>query len=146
VRALEKDRSIEIRNPRATRPWQHVLEPLSGYVRLAAALSDGSAESGSCWNFGPPETAIHDVHEVATFVASSWGRDDVVRVEKDSSTMHESQLLQLNSRKARERLHWSTRWDFHETMLRTTAWYTRLRDGEKAIELTLGDISAYLAK
>jgi CDP-glucose 4,6-dehydratase len=145
VRALEGGRTIEIRNPRATRPWQHVLEPLSGYVRLAAALASGSAESGSCWNFGPPETAIHEVDEVARFVSSSWGRDDAVRVEKDSSTMHESQLLQLNSSKAHERLRWSTRWNFQETMTRTTSWYTRLRDGQKAIDLTLGDISAYLA-
>lgn len=146
VRALESDRAIEIRNPRATRPWQHVLEPLSGYVRLAVALEEGSADSGSCWNFGPPETAIHDVHEVADFVATAWGRTNAVRVEKDSGTMHESQLLQLNSSKAHERLKWSTRWNFGETMTRTTSWYTNLRDGKNALDLTLGDISAYLAK
>lgn len=146
VRALEENRAIEIRNPGATRPWQHVLEPLSGYVRLAVALGDGSVESGSSWNFGPPETAIHDVHEVAQFVATTWGRTDAIRVEKDSSKMHESQLLQLNSSKAQHHLRWSTRWNFGETMTRTSSWYTKLRDGEKALNLTLDDIAAYLAR
>jgi len=144
VRALERAQTIEIRNPRATRPWQHVLEPLSGYVRLAAALEDGSAESGSSWNFGPPETAIHDVQEVASLVATRWGLPDSVRVEKDTSTMHESQLLQLNSAKAHSRLAWSTRWDFTETMHRTTSWYRNLHDGSAALELTSRDIRAYL--
>jgi CDP-glucose 4,6-dehydratase len=146
VRALEEKRPIEIRHPQATRPWQHVLEPLSGYVRLAVALESGAAESGSCWNFGPPETAIHEVQEVASLIANKWGRPEAVRVERDSSTMHESQLLQLNSDKSKRDLQWSTRWDFSETMNRTTSWFIRLRDGENAKSLTLGDIEAYLAQ
>jgi CDP-glucose 4,6-dehydratase len=144
VRALERGQTIDIRHPRATRPWQHVLEPLSGYVRLAVALEDSSAESGSSWNFGPPETAIHDVQEVASFVASRWGYPDSVRIEKDTSSMHESQLLQLNSAKAQSRLSWSTRWDFTETMNRTTSWYRDLCDGAVALELTSRDVRAYL--
>jgi len=146
VRALERGSDIEIRNPHATRPWQHVLEPLSGYVRLAVALEEGVAETGSSWNFGPPETAVHDVHEVASYVASSWGRPDAVKVGKDSSAMHESQLLQLNSAKAHARLAWSTRWDFAATMNRTTSWYNKLRDGLHAVDLTRDDIKAYLTR
>ena len=146
IRALERGNNIEIRNPRATRPWQHVLEPLSGYVRLAVALEDGSAESGSSWNFGPPETAIHEVHEVADVIATSWGRPDAVKVGKDISTMHESQLLQLNSSKAHARLSWATRWNFAETMSRTSSWYNKLRDGAHAVDLTRDDIKAYLTR
>ncbi len=145
IRALERGQVIEIRHPHATRPWQHVLEPLSGYVRLAVALEDGSAETGSSWNFGPPETAIHEVHEVASLVADSWGLPDSVRIEKDTSSMYESQLLQLNSAKAHSHLSWSTRWGFEETMRRTTSWYRDLHDGAAAIELTSNDIKAYLA-
>ena len=145
IRALERGDIIEIRNPHATRPWQHVLEPLSGYVRLAVALEDGSAEPRSSWNFGPPETAIHEVHEVAGVIASSWGRPDAVKVGKDSSTMHESQLLQLNSAKAHARLSWATRWNFADTMSRTSSWYNKLRDGARAVDLTRDDIKAYLA-
>jgi len=146
IRALERGDVIEIRNPHATRPWQHVLEPLSGYVRLAVALEDGSAESGSSWNFGPPETAVHEVHEVAGYVATSWGRPDAVKVGKDTSAMHESQLLQLNSAKAHAHLSWSTRWDFAETMDRTTSWYRNLRDGAQVESLTREDIKAYLTR
>jgi len=146
IRALERGQDIEIRHPRATRPWQHVLEPLSGYVRLAVALEDKIAPTGSSWNFGPPETAVHEVHEVAGLVAQSWGRPEAVRVGHDSSTMHESQLLQLNSQKAHDQLSWSTRWDFSTTMIRTTDWYRALRDGSQAEALTLSDIKAYLEK
>jgi len=146
VRALERDAKIEIRHPRATRPWQHVLEPLSGYVRLAVALEDKVAPTGTSWNFGPPETSVHDVHEVASLVAQSWGRPEAVQVGRDTSTMHESQLLQLNSSKAHQQLEWSTRWDFNDTMKRTTDWYRSLRDGAKADHLTLGDMRAYLDK
>ena len=146
IRALERGDDIEIRHPHATRPWQHVLEPLSGYVRLAVALEDKAAPTGSSWNFGPPETAVHEVHEVAGLVAQSWGRPEAVRVGHDSGTMHESQLLQLNSQKAHDQLSWSTRWDFVDTMSRTTDWYRALRDGQRAEDLTLADIEAYLEK
>lgn len=146
IRALERGDDIEIRHPHATRPWQHVLEPLSGYVRLAVALEDKAAPTGSSWNFGPSETAVHAVREVAGLVAQSWGRPEAVRVGHDSGTMHESQLLQLNSQKAHDQLSWSTRWDFVDTMSRTTDWYRALRDGQRAEDLTLADIEAYLEK
>ena len=116
------------------------------YVRLAVALENGTAESRSSWNFGPPETSVHEVHEVAGYVATSWGRPDAVKVGKDMSAMHESQLLQLNSGKAHSHLSWSTRWNFAETMNQTTAWYRNLRDGAKAADLTRDDIKAYLAR
>lgn len=144
IRALERGDEIEIRHPRATRPWQHVMEPLSGYVRLAVALEDGVAPTGSSWNFGPPETAIHEVHEVANLVAKSWGCPQAVRVGQDTSMMHESQLLQLNSTKAHDVLSWSTRWNFDDTMQRTTDWYRSLREGTPAANLTRDDIRAYL--
>jgi len=145
VRSLVDARTIEIRSPRATRPWQHVLEPLSGYVRLAVALDDGTAPTGSSWNFGPPEDAVHDVEEVATLSAAQWGRPDSVVVSQDTSTMHESQLLQLNSTKAREQLAWSTRWDFATTMQRTIGWYKAVADGGSPAGMTEADIDAYLA-
>jgi len=146
IRALERNDIIEIRHPRATRPWQHVLEPLSGYVRLAVALEDRVAPTCSSWNFGPPETAIHEVQEVAGLVAAQWGRPDAVKVGQTTGAMHESQLLQLNSAKAHDQLTWSTRWNFADTMSRTIAWYGGVRDGTTAISLTVGDIEAYLSR
>jgi CDP-glucose 4,6-dehydratase len=146
IRALERNDTIEIRHPRATRPWQHVLEPLSGYVRLAVALEDRGAPTCSSWNFGPPETAIHEVQEVAGLVAARCGRPDAVKVGKTTGAMHESQLLQLNSAKAHDHLTWSTRWNFSDTMDHTISWYAGLRDGKTATSLTLGDIEAYLSR
>ena len=146
IRALERNDIIEIRHPRATRPWQHVLEPLSGYVRLAVALEDEVAPTCSSWNFGPPETAIHEVQEVAGLVAAQWGRPDAVKVRQITGAMHESQLLQLNSDKAHDHLTWSTRWNFADTMSRTIAWYGGVRDGSTATSLTVGDIEAYLSQ
>lgn len=145
VRALVKGESIEIRHPRATRPWQHVLEPLSGYVRLAVALEQGVAPSGSAWNFGPPEDSVHDVYEVASLAATKWGRSGFVELGKEETSMHESQLLQLNSQKAHQVLSWRTKWDFLTTVDRTIAWYKAVNDGTQASLATRADIDSYLS-
>lgn len=144
IRALANQSPIDIRYPRATRPWQHVLEPLSGYVRLAVALREGSATSGSSWNFGPPEDAVHDVEEVATIVATRWGSPNSVRLIPDTTAMHEAQLLQLNSSKANAKLQWNIRWPFVETMAHTVDWYRARHDGASVTELTTADIASYL--
>lgn len=145
VKSLQANSVIEIRSPRATRPWQHVLEPLSGYIRLAVALGDGTAPTGSSWNFGPPETSVHDVEEVANLVATRWGNSNAIRVAPDHSRMHEAQLLQLNSAKANLELNWSTRWSFGETMNYTIDWYRAWANGNAAESLTSNDISKYLS-
>jgi len=145
VRALENHSTIDIRHPHATRPWQHVLEPLSGYVRLAVALQDGTAPPRSSWNFGPPENAVHKVQEVAGVVASQWGSADAVRIVTDPAAMHESQLLQLNSAKSNNVLQWNIRWAFDDTMKRTVGWYRGLHDGAHAADLTATDVRAYLS-
>lgn len=145
IRSLQNNSPIDIRSPRATRPWQHVLEPLSGYIRLAVALQDGTAPTGSSWNFGPPETAVHEVQEVAMFVASRWGASDAVHITPDHSNMHEAQLLQLNSSKANTQLNWSTRWSFHDTMHHTVDWYRGWSAGQSVEMLTKSNITDYLS-
>ena len=144
IRALANQSPIDIRYPRATRPWQHVLEPLSGYVRLAVALREGNAPTGSSWNFGPPENAVHEVNEVANVVATRWGSPDSVRVIPDTSAMHEAQLLQLNSSKANSALQWNIRWSFADTMAHTVDWYRAHHNGVAIAELTTSDIASYL--
>ena len=145
VRALVNGERIEIRNPRATRPWQHVLEPLSGYVRLAVALENGIAPSGSAWNFGPPEDSVHDVYEVASLAAAQWGRSGFVELGNENTSMYESQLLQLNSEKAQRVLGWRTRWDFSTTIDRTVGWYKAVNEGMQASSATRADIDSYLS-
>ena len=146
IRSLQHNVTIDIRSPRATRPWQHVLEPLSGYIRLAVALGDGTAPNGSSWNFGPPETAVHEVEEVATLVAARWGAGGAVHITPSQSNMHEARLLQLNSTKANRHLDWNVRWNFHQTMHHTIDWYRAWNAGESAEVLTATDIKEYLSE
>lgn len=145
IRSIESNSKIEIRHPNATRPWQHVLEPLSGYLRLAVGLLNDEVASGESWNFGPPENSVHRVEEVAKFLASRWGEPERVSVKPDESGMYESGLLQLNCDKAARLLAWRTRWSFESTMLHTVDWYRHFSAGSPAMTLTLADIERYIS-
>lgn len=144
IRALEDSRPITLRYPNATRPWQHVLEPLSGYLRLAVRLEAGAVPSGSSWNFGPPEDSIHEVQEVAEIIAAEWGRPGSVETTKRTDGPHESQLLHLNSDKAMRELCWSTKWGFAETIRRTVRWFLAVKAGKLVLPTTRDDVREYL--
>jgi CDP-glucose 4,6-dehydratase len=144
VRALMTDHPIVLRRPEATRPWQHVLEPLSGYVTLAGNLLSRTVASGESWNFGPHEHDVHTVHDVATRCVSVWGNGSIV-VDTSQQSMHEATLLQLNCQKAASRLNWQPRWKYETTIDRTIRWYRGLHDGVSAEELVDTDINDYVA-
>ena len=141
IRALANDEEIVIRSPRATRPWQHVLEPLSGYLVLAAALLDKPDTTGS-WNFGPAEDSIHTVLDVVERSIKHWGTGSV-RVEEADAKMHEAGLLNLNCSKAHSQLGWGPRWGFEATLEHTIGWYREQHAGTPAIELTRRQINDY---
>ena len=141
IRALAKEEEIVIRSPRATRPWQHVLEPLSGYLVLAAALLDKPDTTGS-WNFGPAEDSIHTVLDVVERSIKHWGTGSV-RVEEADEKMHEAGLLNLNCSKAHSQLGWGPRWGFEATLEHTIGWYREQHAGTPAIELTRRQINDY---
>lgn len=143
MRGLIDSGEIVLRRPEATRPWQHVLEPLSGYVMLAGNLLAGKMRGGDSWNFGPDENNVHTVHEVATLARDTWGSGQV-RIEPDTSAMHEATLLQLNCDKAHRELLWSPRFDFETTIHRSVEWYRRVHTGTPAPEATTSDIEAYM--
>ena len=141
VRSLISSRSISLRRPQATRPWQHVLEPLSGYITLAGRLlTDPDVARGS-WNFGPHEDSVHSVLDVVQECIHNWGSKTAVEIHK--SDVHEAGLLQLNCDKAIRNLGWAPRWDFKRTMLETTEWYKRVSQGQFAGGITLEQISRY---
>ena len=142
IRALAKDEEIVIRSPHATRPWQHVLEPLSGYLVLAAALLNNPDATTGAWNFGPAEDSIHTVLDVVTRSIGHWGSGSV-RVEEADSTLHEAGLLNLNCEKAHTQLGWRPRWGFDETLEHTIGWYREQHAGTPAIELTRRQIHQY---
>lgn len=141
MRSLMSGAPISLRRPDATRPWQHVLEPLSGYVTLAhRLLVDRESVAGS-WNFGPNENSVHSVKDVVEECISHWGTP--TPIELHVSNVHEAGLLQLNCSKARKELNWRPRWGFKQTFKETTDWYKRASQGERIREITLDQITQY---
>ena len=153
VRALAKGEAIQVRNPRATRPWQHVLEPLSGYLLLGRLLQDTLqlpaspvrtetvARYASAFNFGPNLESNRPVCELVEQVLSHWpGRWEDA---SDPTAPHEAAMLNLATDKAFHTLGWQPRWDFQQTVARTMGWYRQANQGEDFAVLIRQDIAAY---
>ncbi len=142
VRAFIDNRSTVIRNPLATRPWQHVLEPLAGYITLAESLYDRQNNTDQAWNFGPEETNVRSVSDVCDGMikrfknAPNWQQDTSVNP-------HEAHLLKLDSAKARRELGWKSILTFEETLDWTSQWYQAYLAGKNARQLTMTDINRY---
>lgn len=129
VRALCAGRPIRLRNPRATRPWQHVLEPLGAYLALGGRLLADPARFSGAWNFGPSERECLAVGDLASLLAEAWGGGEVVYGDPDHD-LPEAARLRLNCDKARVLLGWSPTWSAAEAVERTVAWYRHWREGE----------------
>jgi CDP-glucose 4,6-dehydratase len=126
IRAWSEGKPVDIRNPAATRPWQHVLEPLSGYLTLGAALTEKTIPQGEAFNFGPRAEQNHTVLELLRELAKSWSGasgQDIVRVV-DSVPFHEAGLLKLNCDKALLRLKWEPNLTYQETVRLVGDWYS----------------------
>lgn len=122
IRAIENNVAIKLRNPNATRPWQHVLEPINGYLILGAHLYEDPQTLSGSWNFGPSSEEIRTVEQVAKEIVLYIGKG-FVEVEAGESIHHEANLLQLNCDKARQLLNWTPRWGVDKTLEVTAAWY-----------------------
>jgi CDP-glucose 4,6-dehydratase len=149
VRALSKGEAIEVRNPTATRPWQHVLEPLGGYLQLGVALLDPartpSEKAHFCtgFNFGPLLPSNQPVRVLTERAIAAWG-SGAWEDRSDPSAPHEAQLLQLTIEKAYHMLGWLPCWDFDVTVRHTIEWYRDvLLRGASAKELTKEQIRQY---
>ena len=146
VRALSQARPAGVRNPRAVRPWQHVLDPLSGYLWLAASMAvrgpEGLAEA---WNFGPEPSGEVTVGELADRIISAWGKgswEDIL----DRDAPHEAEYLQLCCGKAAKKLGWRTVMDLDSTVEATVAWYRRSLSGGDMLEFTLDQVREYVRR
>jgi CDP-glucose 4,6-dehydratase len=141
VRAALSGSALLLRNPDATRPWQHVLEPLSGYLRLAQQMWTGSVEGGA-WNFGPSRDGEVTVRELASRLAGRW---PALRIQVDATPHpHEAAVLRLDSGKAIDALQWRPVWDIETTAAHTADWY-RAFDGDGLLR-TFDDVSAFVAR
>lgn len=125
VRALCRGRAPQVRHPEAVRPWQHVLDPLAGYLLLAERLYRGRPEYCGAWNFGPPRRDARTVRSVADKVCSLWSAKARWKPVRDRSRRHEAKLLSLDAGKARRQLGWCSRLSIEEALQWTVEWYGR---------------------
>lgn len=143
VSSLSRSVPVEIRNPTAIRPWQHVLEPLSGYVLLAERLLSPNGKSfAEAWNFGPPDEDCRPVSYIVDRVAREWGNGARWCASKGPHP-HESTFLKVDSSKSRARLGWKCRMPVDVALDWTVEWYAQHRAGESAGRLTLEQIERY---
>jgi CDP-glucose 4,6-dehydratase len=139
IRAIEAGEPIRLRNPRATRPWQHVLEPLSGYLLLAARLYEDPSRWAGSWNFGPSTYEVRTVENVAEIIIGHLGKGHIEIVESQAQ-LHEARLLQLNCDKAHQLLEWYPRWHVGQTLEATALWYKNIINGGDAEQITRAQI------
>lgn len=140
VRAVTQKQVMKIRKPHGLRPWQHVLEPLSGYLMLGQRLLDGDNTLAGAWNFGPSEDDNLSVIMLLKRMQSHWPRVEFV-VDSRKDQLHEAGLLKLDSSKAREKLGWRPVWNSEQTLEKTAAWYQAFYDHDNV--LTESDLNAY---
>ena len=143
MRALTKGEAIPVRNKVSTRPWQHVLEPLGGYLTLGAALAKRERFDEVCggFNFGPDPKANRTVKELVEEMLK-W-REGAWVDKSDPHAVHEAGLLNLDIRKARKVLGWKPRWGFEETVKNTVQWYAAVANGANPVEATNAQIMGY---
>tara|TARA_B100001093_G_scaffold519437_2_gene608470 strand:- start:430 stop:1512 length:1083 start_codon:yes stop_codon:yes gene_type:complete len=142
LHAFGRNKPVVIRNPLATRPWQHVLEPISGYLLLAENLYlDGKIYS-EAWNFGPKDECVRSVGEVMDYLVTIWPTD-VSWVLDGSEQPHEAELLKLDISKVKMRLKWKPTWDLNQTLRSIIEWHQSWLNGEDMRMVTLSQISNY---
>jgi CDP-glucose 4,6-dehydratase len=142
IRALEEGRAIDIRSPKAVRPWEHVLEPLSGYMMLAQKMWAEPTAWCEGWNFGPEAEGIATVWDVATEAIKNYGSGEL-KDSSDPNALHEANLLMLNINKAKTRLGWYPRMNMPQCMELVVDWYKRYKT-ENVYDLCVEEIERFL--
>jgi CDP-glucose 4,6-dehydratase len=144
MRAALADAPVQIRNPGATRPWQHVLNPLSGYLALAERLWDDPS-AATAWNFGPDEGDARPVGAIVDRLDELWP-GGLRRQDDPGEHPHEARYLKVDSSRARARLGWAPRWGLEQALESIVEWYAALRDGADMRAVSLGQLDAFEAQ
>lgn len=142
MRAVNQNEKVKIRNPQATRPWQHVLEPLSGYLLLGQKLLEGRKEFAEAWNFGPSEDGNATVGEIAGQVKKAWPKI-AYEINMTPDQPHEAGMLRLDCSKARTKLQWTPVWDGKSAVEKTALWYRALYESNEV--QSIENIHSYIA-
>ncbi len=143
LRAIEQGQPVQIRNPNAIRPWQHVLEPLSGYLRLAEKLATDGASYAEGWNFGPYEMDVKPVGWIVERIARTWGPGAQWTLNKEPQP-HEAHYLKLDCSKARSLLGWVPRWNIETAIDKIVEWHKAREQGADMRQATLAQIAQYI--
>ncbi len=142
LRALQEGQPVLIRNPHAIRPWQHVLEPLAGYLLLAERLYTQGQADAEGWNFGPRDEDSRPVQWIVEHLCDRWG-DGASWTLQPGDHPHEASFLKLDISKARKRLQWAPRWPLETALARITEWHQAWLEGQDMRVLCLNQISQY---
>jgi CDP-glucose 4,6-dehydratase len=142
VRALMVNENVKVRNPSALRPWQHVLDPLCGYMLLAKKLWENGHDFSEAWNFGPDAIDIRPAGWVVKEMCARWGNADFVIAP--GKTGHEAGILMLDSTKARLRLEWKPRWRLEQAIEKIIEWSRAYGKGHAMLDVTRRQIEDYL--
>jgi len=145
MRAWSENQIVEIRNPRATRPWQHVLEPLSGYLTLASHLSNSTHLHGEAFNFGPHANQNFSVNEIINEMSKYWDYVRWLDVSDNKDNFQEAGLLKLNCDKALFKMNWTPVMEFNETVKMTVQWYKFFYEKQTSsmLDFTLSQIKDF---
>ncbi|MEB3353000.1 MAG: CDP-glucose 4,6-dehydratase [Cyanobacteriota bacterium] len=144
IRALQRGEPIAMRNPAAVRPWQHVLEPLNGYLLLAETLASNLNPPCEAFNFGPDPACCSSVKALVQELLRHWPGQWLD--QHDPLAPHEAGVLQLNSAKARQRLGWQPGWDVETALARTATWYRAVHAGANPLDCCRADLACYLRR
>lgn len=144
LRAFQSRKPVRLRHPEATRPWQHVLEPVHGYLLLAEKLFEEGQPWAEAWNFGPDDTDVWSVGAVVAALAEAWGEEAAWEVD-GARHPHEAGILKLDTSKARCRLKWRPSWRLSEALSRTVEWHRAWIAGKDMRAVTIEQIRKYEA-
>lgn len=142
VETTSQGKTLLIRNPQATRPWQHVLEPLSGYLLLGQKLLEGRTDVASAWNFGPHDEGTVEVIKMVRIMKNYWDKINF-EIEKSKHHPHEAGLLKLDCSKVQTKLQWKGVWNIEKTIEKTADWYKEFYEND--IIITKQQLGQYIA-
>jgi CDP-glucose 4,6-dehydratase len=144
IKAFTSKTNLILRNPNSVRPWQHVLDPLCGYLLLAQAQWNDPKKFSKAWNFAPDNHIESTVGEIANGLSDLWGNDAKVKVEKDQDAPYETSLLSLDSSLAHMFLDWKSNWTLSQALRNTVEWYKAFKNKENMHQYTLNQIKKYM--
>ena len=143
IRSIISGETVVVRSPNSIRPWQHVLEPLSGYLLLAEKLYTQGSKFAEPWNFGPNDSDAKSVEWIINQLVTNWGNGAEFKVDQALANLHEAQFLKLDCSKARMSLGWKPQWDATEAIQRICMWHKAHLDRRDMRAYTLNEITQY---